>query len=1221
MEETISASAEVEDQSSIMMDEAVQTEDLEGSASATLMELARGSMAAIHQPSAVTPLFTEVLRNTSIPKAVIVDSPGLLDNFESVTPYDEAPSSLRLAPQQSELLSQVSPLVPQNVGSYEASRSLAEQASGLVDVIDSTTLGSRSLMEAQEQPILEQQLFETSPTQRMSEDRQAVEAVFADDSFQQDTAHGSRMENQYGQWQSVNTQSTPESDYRYSANSMTAPEQEFVTGDPFEQEAQRRANLTVEPTLQYPDPEDSLLSPWQTQQDSSGLANVGTDIRENHGDLIDTPAHYLGRAPPDAASRPQSRESELIDLISSNEDEEESVTSSTRLRSNKEIAPECGQEEGGYEDGSEEEFDGESHTGNARTLAALDRREDLGHSSFAESEVDEVGDRASPYSDEEEYDEEEIHSSDDEAYDEQGNSYPPGFRSINRRPDDAEEESDDERSRDYDDEDDVAEEEESESQTQPRSNVPKSDGQVISLLSSDEEDEQDQHQLAADNLSNSEEWSDQEEGEDQSDSESEDDDKNEEMPEPEQQQVFPSVTARDESEALSDGEMADDDEPGDNFQQEGMAGADTNPGVTTSRPIQSSPISDEGDGSDHESHGFDNEVADTKNIPVIVPVGKVEAVENTHVGMEDRPKSRDRSQQHTTVQKPNLPAHGFDGASEEPRTVETPPRSSPPVSIFSNIARITQAMSVKSSPPRPSLFSKVFSIDGANYEPESRVGYPRLPSASPPREVALAHAEAESMKTTAIAKSEQLPTPAETQVPDDMVVQEHVDKAGPILEDQTIELVTTVKGEESLDVPMIDAATTKDSVVHQSPTTPFQQTVGMPTVSDATEQEDQDVIQVTDSPADNRAATPETQTSLPAIPVTSPRRSHRRVRSTSKALALQEAVTASLPRASTLHKDRSSPAVSIAEAEKHIMTQDYIEPLITRASLRSASPGVSQVLENALSSESSKKEGSQSRRSVEPSITRASLRSSSPKAANRKENMSTPLPATPVKTKHTKKGSIDKTSATSSVILDQPATPTGHDASMESALSLLNSPEHDLRSRPIDRKTSLIRNLHTKLESFKSLKVLRYELGKKLDVLAIATSAPAAAERAKNGPRHYLVTFNVTDPSIAPTGVAEVQILRPYKEALPIINVGDGVLLRNFAVLALKSKGFGLRSDSESGSWAVFKSGEEIEVKGPPVEFGETERNHVMEMKMWYENLDDESVAKMRRANGIKGNA
>ena len=191
-----------------------------------------------------------------------------------------------------------------------------------------------------------------------------------------------------------------------------------------------------------------------------------------------------------------------------------------------------------------------------------------------------------------------------------------------------------------------------------------------------------------------------------------------------------------------------------------------------------------------------------------------------------------------------------------------------------------------------------------------------------------------------------------------------------------------------------------------------------------------------------------------------------------------------------------------------------------------------------------------------------------------------------------------------------------------SALKSSPKPQHDLRSHSVvDLKLSLSRALRTDLSEFTALKVLRFHLNQKLDVFGIVTSSPAEPQRTKGGPRHYQITFNITDSSIAPSGVTEVQVHRPYIEALPVVQKGDGILLRNFQVIAIKNRGFALRSEqNEACSWAVFKDGmAEPEIRGPPVEYGTAEQNHMAAMKEWYSTLDVTSVAKLQRANADKG--
>jgi hypothetical protein len=235
------------------------------------------------------------------------------------------------------------------------------------------------------------------------------------------------------------------------------------------------------------------------------------------------------------------------------------------------------------------------------------------------------------------------------------------------------------------------------------------------------------------------------------------------------------------------------------------------------------------------------------------------------------------------------------------------------------------------------------------------------------------------------------------------------------------------------------------------------------------------------------------------------------------------------------------------------------------------------------------------------------------------------LPSTPTGNRRKAGPTTSQTNASSPIASDDRINPIGHDASIEMALSALDSPtkQHDLRNKQpiVDLRLRLTRVLRTELSEFSALKILRYHIKEKLDILAIATTTAEAPERVKGGPRHFQITFNITDPSTAPSGVTEVHILRPYKDALPIVHAGDGILLRNFQVISLKDKGFGLRSEQgEASSWAVFKDGkDDVEVRGPPVEYGDVEKKYFSSLKEWYRSLDSVATAKLNRANANKG--
>ncbi|KAK6596807.1 3-dehydroshikimate dehydratase [Botrytis cinerea] len=203
---------------------------------------------------------------------------------------------------------------------------------------------------------------------------------------------------------------------------------------------------------------------------------------------------------------------------------------------------------------------------------------------------------------------------------------------------------------------------------------------------------------------------------------------------------------------------------------------------------------------------------------------------------------------------------------------------------------------------------------------------------------------------------------------------------------------------------------------------------------------------------------------------------------------------------------------------------------------------------------------------------------------------------------------------------DEEKTPKGPDTSAEMALlGLPESPTkagHQLRApATTDPKLRLTKYLRTDLSEFTTLKMLRFKMNSKLDILAIATSVPTEPQRAKSGPRHYTSTFTITDQTIAPSSVVEVKIFRPYRDALPRPEIGDGILLRDFSVLSVKGRGFTLKSEEES-SWAVFKDeGTEIEVRGPPVEYGNGEKKHMKELREWFVALDDRQKTKLEKVS------
>ncbi|SMQ53603.1 unnamed protein product [Zymoseptoria tritici ST99CH_3D7] len=139
-----------------------------------------------------------------------------------------------------------------------------------------------------------------------------------------------------------------------------------------------------------------------------------------------------------------------------------------------------------------------------------------------------------------------------------------------------------------------------------------------------------------------------------------------------------------------------------------------------------------------------------------------------------------------------------------------------------------------------------------------------------------------------------------------------------------------------------------------------------------------------------------------------------------------------------------------------------------------------------------------------------------------------------------------------------------------------------------------------------------------LDILAVVANATSNPDRAKSGPRDYYTTFRVWDPSLSKSATDSilVEVFRPWHATLPVAEVGDGIMLRGFAVKSRKRNPYLLSTDASG--WCVWRYGEEggsgekhgrtrssfgavggarEEVKGPPVEVGKEERQRVEELR------------------------
>ncbi|RPB03550.1 hypothetical protein L873DRAFT_1669908 [Choiromyces venosus 120613-1] len=140
----------------------------------------------------------------------------------------------------------------------------------------------------------------------------------------------------------------------------------------------------------------------------------------------------------------------------------------------------------------------------------------------------------------------------------------------------------------------------------------------------------------------------------------------------------------------------------------------------------------------------------------------------------------------------------------------------------------------------------------------------------------------------------------------------------------------------------------------------------------------------------------------------------------------------------------------------------------------------------------------------------------------------------------------------------------------------------------------------TNLSDFPALCSLTW--GVLVDIIGVVARRKPI-QRAKGGQKDFYISMRLVDSS-TPYGITATA-LRPYKEALPIVEVGDVVLLREFKISSVKRS---LVATSTSNSaWAVWKNlGKEraAVVSGPPVEYGPEEEKYVEGIGKWYGSLD-----------------
>lgn len=146
----------------------------------------------------------------------------------------------------------------------------------------------------------------------------------------------------------------------------------------------------------------------------------------------------------------------------------------------------------------------------------------------------------------------------------------------------------------------------------------------------------------------------------------------------------------------------------------------------------------------------------------------------------------------------------------------------------------------------------------------------------------------------------------------------------------------------------------------------------------------------------------------------------------------------------------------------------------------------------------------------------------------------------------------------------------------------------------------------TNLSYFVPLAALTSHFATTVDILAIALSRTPVT-RSSSGPRDYNQTLYITDPSslALQNSLTAAQIFRPNNRCFPLVEKGDALLLRAFKVQSFQKRPSLL--STESGAWAVFRKGANVQIRGPPVEFGAEERGFARGLWDWWASLSDDT--------------
>lgn len=145
--------------------------------------------------------------------------------------------------------------------------------------------------------------------------------------------------------------------------------------------------------------------------------------------------------------------------------------------------------------------------------------------------------------------------------------------------------------------------------------------------------------------------------------------------------------------------------------------------------------------------------------------------------------------------------------------------------------------------------------------------------------------------------------------------------------------------------------------------------------------------------------------------------------------------------------------------------------------------------------------------------------------------------------------------------------------------------------------------LRTALSYYAPLSTLLSHFNNLTSVLATIHSFNAIT-RSISGPRDYHQSLYLTDPSSVSCPLTLARIFRSNELAFPSVIQGDAILLRNFKVQSFQNRVVLLSTNSSA--WAVFRQDTEVQVRGPPVEFGPEERSFARALWNWWASVRTE---------------